>query len=352
MINGVPSVSFTHYLAFSFAPNSVGDDFINEALQAADKSADSAAQKVKDFLIADTQNPYRAEILADGTLIICWQVAKRRDVYEAKLEWLKNNVSPPSALEIITPEKVQDVTSDELKVVAIAAPDESNIAGTVFYTHDSYATLRHTFNSAWTNLSLELHHSSAKLQHEGYDEFDIDATFGDPNTPNEIAFTLSDETIVQTAMQLFSEHFGGEAVILRDGSSVENKESLGYCNNPFKLPLNEFTYGEFKRRFSERWTNLSIEFYDTSPHAGGLHRGGRELADDFDMKTLKHADKAFLHDYIYISTWGEKLVYIRVDAAIKNNKFGVYCEGNLRNAKLKEFNEVDNSESLRQMSVR
>jgi len=49
VINGVSSVSFTHFLAFSFAPNSVSNDFINKALQSTDRSKDSAGQKSKTF---------------------------------------------------------------------------------------------------------------------------------------------------------------------------------------------------------------------------------------------------------------------------------------------------------------
>lgn len=363
MINGAPSISFDQYLAVSFAPGAVSGEFISKAIRWADKSGDDFSQKAKDFFVNNADTPYRAEILADGSLIICWHtVTKRRAVYEAKIAWLKNNAAPPPAPEIITPEKVEEVmpeqsriietaAPDETKPIEISAPDESKTAGTVFYTHDSYATLRHKFNAAWTNLELELHHWSAILQHEGRDEFDVDATFGDPHSPNEIAFALTDETTGRAAATLFSEQFGGEANILRDGGSIEDDEPLAYCNNPFRLPLNEFTYGEFKRRFSNRWTNLSVKLYDVAPRTGGLWRGDRELADDFEMGNLKHADKAFLHDYTYISTWGELLVYVRIAAAIRNDKFGVECEGNLRNTRLKKFNEAENSEAIRIMSL-
>ena len=361
MINGVPSSSFTHYLAVSFAPNSVSDEFIETAIHWADKSGDDFSQKAKDFFVNNTDKPYRAEILADGTLIICWHtVTKRRDVYEAKIVWLKNNISTPLVSEVITPKDIPDAAPDELEIPVTVAPDkskpivpeESEITGTVFYTHESYPMLRHKFNSAWTNLVLELHHSSAKFQHEGYDEFDSDTTFGDSGKPNEIAFTLNDETTARTAMQLFSKTYGGEAYILRDGGvSIEDKESLFYCNNPFRLPLNEFTYGEFKRRFTNQWTNLSIKLYDVAPRTGGLWRGDKELADDFEMSNLKNADSAFLHDYLYISTWGERLVYVRIAAAIKNDKFGIDCEGNLRNTVLKKFNEAASLEAIRIMSL-
>ena len=139
---------------------------------------------------------------------------------------------------------------------------------------------------------------------------------------------------------------------MRDGISIEDKESLGYCNDPFKLPINKFTYGEFKRRFTERWTNLSIELYKNPPHEVGEPQKSDELADDFDMKTLKNAEKAFLRDYVYISDWSDKLVFIRIAASIKNDKFGIYSQGNYRSIRLKEFNEAESSESLRRMSIR
>ncbi len=90
MINGVPSASFTQFLAVSFAPNSVSDEFVQKAIRLADTSGDDFSQKAKDFFVTNTETPYRAEILADGSLIICWRtVVKRREIYEAKLEWLK-----------------------------------------------------------------------------------------------------------------------------------------------------------------------------------------------------------------------------------------------------------------------
>ncbi len=203
-INGAPSVSFTHYLAVSFAPHSVSEEFMREAIDWADKSGDDVSQKAKDFFITNTETPYRAEMLADGTLIICWRtVIKRREVYEAKIEWLKNNLSLPNEIE----------TSE-----------------TIFYTHENYSTLRRKFNAAWTNLELELHHQSAKFQHEGRDEFGGDAAFGDPHCPNEIAFALTGETTVKKARQMFSDAYGGAADILRGQRAAEENDSLAAAN--------------------------------------------------------------------------------------------------------------------------
>ncbi len=97
-----------YYLAFFFAPNLVSDDFISTAIAFSDKSKVSAMQKIKDQFTPDTHYPLRAEKLADGTFLLCWQVLKRRENYESKLEWLKNNVSPSSARGINAAEKVYE----------------------------------------------------------------------------------------------------------------------------------------------------------------------------------------------------------------------------------------------------
>ena len=316
------SIQFDCHLAVSFAPNTVSDDFMQKAVRFADKSNAGFWRKLKDFFNTDTHHPYRAEKLADESFLICWHVLKRRDILESKIKWLKNNVSLPIKTEI-------------------AALSASKMTGTIFYKHDNYETLRRKFNGAWTNLHLELHDRGPKLDHEDRDEFADDATFADANTPNEVVFTLTDETIAETAVRLLEENCGGKVWILRDSFSVEAGETLEYCNNPFRLPLNVFSYGEFKRRFAERWTNLSIELYDASPNAGGLGQNSRELADDFEMKNLKNADSAYLHEYVYISTWSDALKNVQIAAAIKNNRLGIYCERNWIYKRLKEFQAAE-----------
>ena len=195
------------------------------------------------------------------------------------------------------------------------------------------------FNAKWPNLNLELHHCSSKLDKEGFDEFDHETTLCDLNSVREVALTLSNETIAATAMRLFGQSYGGRAFILRDRLSVEEKESLAYCNSPFRLPLNEFSYREFKRRFTHRWPNLSIELYDTTPNQGGLGAGLNELAEDFEMKTLSKVGDA-LHDYIFISDWGNSLKRGNLAAEIKNKRLGISCERNEIFKRLKDFHAL------------
>jgi hypothetical protein len=87
------SVQYDYYLAIFFAPNMVSDEFRRKALEFSDKSRDGAAQKIKEQFAPDTHRPFRAEKLADGTFLICWQVLKRREIYESKIVWLQNNIS-------------------------------------------------------------------------------------------------------------------------------------------------------------------------------------------------------------------------------------------------------------------
>lgn len=89
----VASVQIDYYLTVFFAPNLVSEDFMRKAIEFSDKSKVGAMQKIKDQFTPDTHYPFRAEKLADGTFLIGWQMLKQRELYEAKLEWLKNNIS-------------------------------------------------------------------------------------------------------------------------------------------------------------------------------------------------------------------------------------------------------------------
>lgn len=84
---------YDHYLAIFFAPQTVTEDFMRKAIRSADKVEAGVWQKIKDQFAADTDNPFRAEMLTDGTFLIGWQMLKRRNIYESRIEWLKNNVS-------------------------------------------------------------------------------------------------------------------------------------------------------------------------------------------------------------------------------------------------------------------
>ena len=186
MVNNVSSVSYAYYLAVSFAPNTVSDEFVQKALQWANKDNRDFGQKFKDFFVLNTQIPYRAEKLADGSLIICWRILKRRDNYNTKIVWLKNNISLTITPEIALLEEIHALLPVESKVVE-PLPIQAEITGTVFYKYDDYRTLKQKFRASWTNLDLELHHNSNKFYHEGYDEIEDDWSLKNAGSKNELA---------------------------------------------------------------------------------------------------------------------------------------------------------------------
>lgn len=87
------SVQIDYYLAIFFAPKLVSDEFMRKAIELAGKNETGVLQKLKDQFMPDTYYPFRAEKLPDGTFVIGWQMERRRELYEEKLAWLKNNVS-------------------------------------------------------------------------------------------------------------------------------------------------------------------------------------------------------------------------------------------------------------------
>ena len=60
------------------------------------------------------------------------------------------------------------------------------------------------------------------------------------------------------------------------------------------------------------------------------------------MSNLKYAYGAFLHDYISISNWDYSLKMVQIAAAIRNDKLDIYCENNLSDLRLQQFNDLKN----------
>jgi hypothetical protein len=92
MINGVMTATYESYLAASFDPNTVSEEFIKKTMQLATQSHAGIWRKIKGLFVLKNQAPCRAEKLEDGTFLICWRVLKNRDHLEAEIEWLKNNI--------------------------------------------------------------------------------------------------------------------------------------------------------------------------------------------------------------------------------------------------------------------
>ncbi len=84
---------FNHYLAVSFGPNDVTEEFRQLAKAATDTSHFSFKQKFKRFFVLDTDTPYLAANAADNSFVIAWNTVQDVEHYAKRLQWLKQNVT-------------------------------------------------------------------------------------------------------------------------------------------------------------------------------------------------------------------------------------------------------------------
>lgn len=320
------------FLAISFPPNTVSEAFEQIAIREKDAKR-NILKKLKDVYALNIHQPTRAEKLPDGSFIISWRNVQRPGVLEGKIAWLERNLSVPIQT---SPANLPELNTASPASAATTTAEPSLPAQATFYKHDNYGTLKQTFKTAWPNLRLVLNEDGPAFYKNGFDEFSDDKTFFAADVPNDVVMALTDQTFVGAALDLFAAGFKCEPMILCEGYDAEIERTLDHWNIPFKLPLNVYKYGDFKRRFSGHWTNLSIELYDASPAHGGLQRGTRELAADFDMSSLTDVGYP-LHDYILVATWGESLKRGPLSAAIKNEKLGIYCQGDWLGRRLPAF---------------
>lgn len=83
--------SVSCFLAISFTPNSVSNQFEQKAIDLKEAKR-SVLKMLKDIYALDTDKPIRIEKLADGSFVIFWQIVQRPKVMEDKITWLKNNL--------------------------------------------------------------------------------------------------------------------------------------------------------------------------------------------------------------------------------------------------------------------
>ena len=92
--DGSSRPSYQNFLAVSFPLHAVSAEFEQKVRQTVQK--DDFSQKFVNALVVDSRTPVRAEKLADGSFLICWQVSEQVGVWEEKILWLKNNVAVPA----------------------------------------------------------------------------------------------------------------------------------------------------------------------------------------------------------------------------------------------------------------
>jgi hypothetical protein len=88
VVNNSAQTTVSYILAIAFPPNVVSQEFINKAFELKETAAG-----VTDFVVLNTDKPFRVEKLADGSFLMMWHVLNRADVYQKKLDWLEANLS-------------------------------------------------------------------------------------------------------------------------------------------------------------------------------------------------------------------------------------------------------------------
>lgn len=228
-----------------------------------------------------------------------------------------------------------------------------------YISSDTYAETRRKFNAAWPNLRLEIHWSDTAYYKEGMNEVEPDRTFTVEGQPVK-SFTLTDDTTIMAAKDLFKnfgEHEHQLAVNIIDNLvdkwvSPIGSQTLAAASDPFILRPVEFTYAEFQRRFTERWPNLSIRFFQ-------IESGG-ELPSEFELKTLtgtgirgllrsrvyvrngvydtvEMTTDNYLHDHLYISDYKNALEKTGIQMTIKNTRTGTEWDRDSSPQKIIDF---------------
>ena len=95
------------------------------------------------------------------------------------------------------------------------------------------------------------------------------------------------------------------------------------------LPINQFTYNEYKRRFNQQWPNLSISLFDKKNKY-------MELPGELVMNYPTN-NAYSLHNYIFLIDWLSSISSIGLYASIRNIKLGIACDGDLRGKRIKEL---------------
>ena len=106
----------TFYLAISFAPNVVSNEFKQVARAKADTSGFTFRQKFKRFFVLDTETPIWIDETEDGSFVIAWQTYHDLQHYAYYLNWLTSTLSGNGkvkpAEKVVTSELAPILTSE------------------------------------------------------------------------------------------------------------------------------------------------------------------------------------------------------------------------------------------------
>ena len=84
--------TFTHFLAVSFAPNVISEQFKQIARAKADTSGFAFRKRFKHWFVLDTDTPILVKEIPDGSFVIVWQTYQHVQEYTKYLNWLKESL--------------------------------------------------------------------------------------------------------------------------------------------------------------------------------------------------------------------------------------------------------------------
>lgn len=119
--------TFSYYLAISFGPGVVSEEFKRIAHAKTDTSGFTFRKKFKRFFVLDTETPIRVVEAPDGSFVIVWQTFHDVERFTYYLNWLTTNRLTNQKLE--SEAKVADVKPVEQTVTNIvSAPRQPEVA--------------------------------------------------------------------------------------------------------------------------------------------------------------------------------------------------------------------------------
>lgn len=132
--------SFTYYLAVSFMPKTVSEDFKRIAKAKMDTSGFTFRQKFRRWFVLDTETPIRIAETEDGSFVIIWQTYHDVQRYSSYINWLTANLQ---SYADVVPVKIEPVHVDVVSEKADVKPVKENVAGGYASAPDSRKSSRY-----------------------------------------------------------------------------------------------------------------------------------------------------------------------------------------------------------------
>jgi hypothetical protein len=139
--------SFTYYLAVSFMPKTISEEFKRIAKAKMDTSGFTFRQKFRRWFVLDTETPIRIDETEDGSFVIIWQTYHDVQRFTSYINWLTANLQ--SYVDVV-PVNIEPVHVDGVPEKADVKPAKvdvkpvsGNVAGGYASAPDSRKSSRY-----------------------------------------------------------------------------------------------------------------------------------------------------------------------------------------------------------------